>query len=74
MNAMGEGNMEDKQQKWIQPRLIVLGRGTPEENVLSGCKTKKLSGANATIVSCLKFNTAKTKCNQGKCAVTTSPS
>lgn len=40
MNASGGGNMEDKQKKWITPRLIVLGRGTPEENVLAGCKTK----------------------------------
>jgi hypothetical protein len=60
--------MEDKRKKWITPQLIVLGRGTPEENVLAGCKTSKLSGASATKVSCRKFNGAKTKCNQANCS------
>lgn len=60
--------MENKRKKWMQPRLIVLGRGTPEENVLAGCKTSKLSGASATKVSCKKFNAAKTQCNQAKCS------
>jgi hypothetical protein len=60
--------MENKRKKWIQPQLIVLGRGTPEENVLAGCKTSKLSGASATKVSCKKFNAKKTLCNQTKCS------
>jgi hypothetical protein len=30
--------MEGKKQ-WVKPQLIVLGRGTPEENVLLSCKT-----------------------------------
>jgi hypothetical protein len=34
--------MEDNRKKWIMPQLIVLGKGTPEENVLQSCKT--LSG------------------------------
>ena len=46
--------MEDNRKKWIPPQLIVLGRGTPEENVLAGCKTSKLTGATATKVSCKK--------------------
>ena len=46
--------MEDNRKKWIQPQLIVLGRGTPEENVLAGCKTSTLTGASATKVSCKK--------------------
>ena len=29
--------MESKK-KWETPRLIVLGKGTPEENVLKHCK------------------------------------
>jgi len=29
--------MEEKKQ-WIKPQLIILGRGTPEENVLLTCK------------------------------------
>jgi hypothetical protein len=53
MNAMGE-NMEENRKKWIQPQLIVLGRGTPEENVLAGCKTSKNTGMSATIKSCKK--------------------
>ena len=28
-----------KEKKWIQPKLIVLVRGRPEEGVLSACKT-----------------------------------
>jgi hypothetical protein len=66
-------NVEDTRKKWIQPQLIVLGRGTPEENVLAGCKTSKLTGQSATKVSCKKiiFNI----CNLStKCAVTTSSS
>jgi len=46
--------MEDHRKKWIPPQLIVLGRGTPEENVLRGCKTSTLTGTNATINSCKK--------------------
>lgn len=60
--------MKDKLEKWQRPQLIVLGRGTPEENVLAGCKTSKLSGGGATVVSCKKFNAAKTRCNQAKCS------
>lgn len=61
--------MEDNRKKWAQPQLIVLGRGTPEENVLAGCKTSKLSGGKATINSCKKFNKTKTRCDQSKCAI-----
>ena len=60
--------MKDNRKKWIPPQLIVLGRGTPEENVLAGCKTSKLTGSAATIVSCKKFNAPKTKCNQANCS------
>jgi len=59
--------MQDTREKWIQPQLIVLGRGTPEENVLAGCKTSKLTGASATKVSCKKIIfticNLSTKCN-----------
>ena len=58
--------MEDNREKWIQPQLIVLGRGTPEENVLAGCKTSKLTGATTVKNGCCKGgtcnNTAK-KCS-----------
>ena len=32
---MRKGN---KKKKWERPKLIVLARGNPEENVLAGCK------------------------------------
>jgi hypothetical protein len=66
MNATG-GNMEDNRKKWIQPQLIVLGRGTPEENVLAGCKTLKLTSMSATKTSCKKKLGAN--CNSTKCSV-----
>jgi len=59
--------MEDNRKKWIQPQLIVLGRGTPEENVLAGCKTSKLTGASATKVSCKKK--LGSNCNWTQCKV-----
>ena len=59
--------MKESRKEWIAPQLIVLGRGTPEENVLAGCKTSKLTGAKATIVSCTKLNGTGKKCNQGNC-------
>lgn len=59
--------MKDDREKWITPQLIVLGRGTPEENVLAGCKTSKLAGASATKVSCRKtffvFTCSWTQCS-----------
>jgi len=59
--------MEDNRKKWIQPQLIVLGRGTPEENVLGGCKTSKLAGMSATKVSCKKLKSGF--CTGAKCSV-----
>ena len=59
--------MEDKRKKWTTPQLIVLGRGTPEENVLAGCKTSKLTGNSATQVSCKKLRLGS--CTGGKCSV-----
>jgi hypothetical protein len=59
--------MEKKQETWIQPRLIVLGRGTPEENVLAGCKTNKtISGPSNKKSRCYtqkSGTTCKTNCN-----------
>ena len=64
----GRENMKENKKKWTRPQLIVLGRGTPEENVLAGCKTSKLAGSAATIASCKKFNATKKKCNQANCS------
>jgi hypothetical protein len=64
------GNMEDKREKWIKPRLIVLGRGTPEENVLGGCKTSLLSGLGATIKACKRISGSRGQnCGGTKCSV-----
>ena len=32
--------MENSKKKWERPQLIILARGTPEENVLYQCKTE----------------------------------
>jgi hypothetical protein len=33
---------------WEQPKLVVLGRGAPEENVLHVCKNLDAGGPNST--------------------------
>jgi hypothetical protein len=33
-----------EEKKWSQPELVVLGRGTPEENVLEVCKNHEIEG------------------------------
>jgi hypothetical protein len=62
--------MEDNRKKWIQPQLIVLGRGTPEENVLAGCKTSLLTGLNGGRVKCKK----KANCSGNICSSNTAAS
>jgi len=47
--------MINNRKKWSKPQLIVLGRGTPEENVLDGCKMP-------TLVSVSGTTTAKNGC------------
>ena len=37
--------------EWGTPKLIVLGRGTPEENVLMGCKNS--GGAGNPNANCI---------------------
>jgi hypothetical protein len=34
-----EALMKQQKKQWQKPVLIIIGRGTPEENVLSACKT-----------------------------------
>ncbi len=58
--------MKDDRKEWVPPQLIVLGRGTPEENVLGGCKTSTLTGSGATKTSCKKktgSTCASTRCS-----------
>jgi hypothetical protein len=64
-----EDEMEDKRKPWIRPQLIVLGRGTPEENVLRGCKTSKLTGRQATKTGCCKSNGFNCTTTSNKCSV-----
>jgi hypothetical protein len=60
--------MGNTRNQWIRPQLIVLGRGTPEENVLAGCKTSMLTGRTAMVNSCKK-QSSKTSCGGTKCSV-----
>jgi hypothetical protein len=39
--------MGSEKKQWIKPQLIVLARGTPEESVLAGCKSKIGEGPNS---------------------------
>ncbi len=36
--SQGRRKMQEKKH-WETPKLIILGRGKPEENVLAGCKS-----------------------------------
>lgn len=57
--------MVNNRKKWSRPQLIVLGRGTPEENVLAGCKNAKRTAATGILNSCRKGG----GCAGGKCSV-----
>lgn len=62
--------MGDNRKKWCKPQLIVLGRGTPEENVLANCKSAAApaaSGANASRDGCK--DKSKGQCNAADCSV-----
>ncbi len=50
--------MDEPRKTWETPRLIVLGRGMPEENVLLGCKqhiTDFGKGPGA-VIPCITFS------------------
>jgi len=51
-----------QKKEWQQPKLIVIGQGRPEENVLAACKNSTSSTATGPTVS-------KNGCNQleGNC-------
>lgn len=57
--------MANNRKKWSKPQLIVLGRGTPEENVLQNCKTDSISGANTNKNACKAAS--KGQCTQANC-------
>jgi hypothetical protein len=50
--------MENKKQ-WIKPQLIILGRGTPEELVLTTCKRGNNTAPGPRFEAC---NRAATDC------------
>jgi len=54
----------NKQNAWETPKLIVLGRGTPEEHVLDFCKNWGTNGPSAILERC--------RVHTGKCATRTS--
>jgi len=39
----GRGQIE-KKEKWVKPKLIILTRGKPEEDVMTACKTGGTDG------------------------------
>ncbi|MCU0486684.1 MAG: hypothetical protein MUC85_11325 [Anaerolineales bacterium] len=40
--------MENQKKTWETPQLVVLGRGTPQENVLTHCKAQASGGGPET--------------------------
>ena len=48
---------------WSKPQLIVLARGTIEENVLAGCKGDSRSGSSVTIHNRCIRSRCNSKCN-----------
>lgn len=54
--------MKGSRKKWTTPQLIVLGRGTPEENVLQSCKTSTINASGGTKKKCSRGGKCGTKC------------
>ena len=44
--------MTDKKKSWVEPELIVIVRGSPQESVLAGCKDAQGVGAYVSAVAC----------------------
>ncbi len=57
--------MQNAMKKWDRPQLIVIGRGKPEESVLSGCKSK--ANPNGTLSTATKTNCNNLDGNCGAC-------
>ncbi len=57
-----------KKDRWEKPKLIILLKGRPEENVLAGCKTDGITvGAGGVFSGCYRtFKTTCKKCNAEK--------
>jgi hypothetical protein len=55
--------MTDNRKKWDPPRLIVLGRGTPEENVLIGCKMEGMNAQSGTQKKCSRGGRCQQVCS-----------
>ena len=52
--------MSARKKQWSKPQLIVLGRGTPEENVLKNCKAGNAVGPTGAGCTALGINCAST--------------
>jgi hypothetical protein len=44
--------MPANRKQWVKPQLVILGRGTPEENVLTACKSNTIHGPESDGFSC----------------------
>lgn len=59
--------MENQKKSWEKPQLIVLARGTPEENVLEGCKTmnpnQAMTGPNQSLQDTCAYGDANKNCS-----------
>ena len=53
--------MGEQKKTWIKPVLIVIGRGTPEERVLLGCKNAE--GAGPATDGCRESATSMATCH-----------
>ena len=51
--------------EWRSPHLIIIGRGRPEESVLTGCKSH--SNPNGTLSTATKTNCNNITGNCGAC-------
>jgi len=55
--------MKVRREKWQRPQLIVLGRGTPEENVLAGCKMTGMNAQAGTQKMCSRGGRCQRVCS-----------
>jgi hypothetical protein len=58
--------MTNSQKKmWFPPQLVVLARGTPEEQVLHACKVAGNSGPSVAVQDCRQSGCGQCQSPQG---------
>lgn len=55
-----EGERGHVMKGWTQPKLVVLGRATPEESVLEVCKNHEVAGQQASGYDYCSWNSQNT--------------